>query len=199
MVIDNNQQPAQRIETYEALDKALRNVQHNLDATQPANAPVPPTHTASQSSLLKRHHSLPGQQQSRSVDNLRGMGPVSSRTRRGQGVPQYETPEEEDELLDEVLSSTQKAMKRVDRTSIHNDSRQPLRQSASNMAISNPYPTPSPSASGHAVLFGHEAHVTPSKVPQGSTKQSATPPYDYMENEWASSASASIFAVQNRF
>jgi meiosis induction protein kinase IME2/SME1 len=199
MVIDNNQQPAQRIETYEALDKALRNVQHNLDATQPANAPVPPTHAASQSSLLKRHHSLPGQQQSRSVDNLRGMGPVSSRTRRGQGVPQYETPEEEDELLDEVLSSTHKAMKRVDRNSIHNDSHQPLRQSASNMAISNPYPTPSPSASGHAVLFGHEAHVTPSKVPQGSTKQSATPPYDYMENEWASSASASIFAVQNRF
>lgn len=199
MVIDGNQQPAQRIETYEALDKALRNVQHNLDATQPTNAPVPPTHTASPSSVLKRHHSLPGQQQSRSVDNLRGLGPVSSRTRRGQGVPQYETPEEEDELLDEALSSTHKAMKRVDRNSVHNDSRQPLRQSASNMAISNPYPTPSPSASGHAVLFGHDAHVTPTKAPQGSTKQSATPPYDYMENEWASSASASIFAAQNRF
>lgn len=199
MVIDNNQQPAQRIETYEALDKALRNVQHNLDATQLPHAPIPPTHTVSPSSLLKRHHSLP-QQQSRSVDNLRNVGPVSSRTRRGQGhgVPQYETPEEEDELLDEALSTTQKGVKRVDRNSIHNDSRQPLRQSASNMAISNPYPTPSPSASGHAMLFGHDANVTPSKVPQ-STKQSSTPPYDYMENEWASSASASIFAVQNRF
>lgn len=200
MIIDGTQQPAQKVETYEALDKALRNVQHNLDATQPTNAPAPPTHTISPSSILKRHHSLPHQQQSRSVDNLRGLGPVSSRTRRGQahGVPQYETPEEEDELLDEALSATHKAMKRVDRNSIHNDSRQPLRQSASNMAISNPYPTPSPSASGHAMLFGHEAHVTPSKVPQ-STKQSSTPPYDYMENEWASSASASIFAVQNRF
>jgi meiosis induction protein kinase IME2/SME1 len=199
MVIDSSQQPAQRIETYEALDKALRNVQHSLDATQPTYAPAPPSHAMSASSVLKRHHSLP-QQQSRSVDNLRGLGPVSSRTRRGQahGVHQYETPEEEDELLDEVLSTTHKAMKRVDRDSLHNESRQPLRQSASNMAISNPYPTPSPSASGHAVLFGHEIHVTPSKVPQG-TKQSSTPPYDYMENEWASSASASIFAVQNRF
>jgi meiosis induction protein kinase IME2/SME1 len=199
MVIDSSQQPAQRIETYEALDKALRNVQHSLDATQPTYAPAPPSHAISASSVLKRHHSLP-QQQSRSVDNLRGLGPVSSRTRRGQahGVHQYETPEEEDELLDEVLSTTHKAMKRVDRDSLHNESRQPLRQSASNMAMSNPYPTPSPSASGHAVLFGHEIHVTPSKVPQG-TKQSSTPPYDYMENEWASSASASIFAVQNRF
>jgi meiosis induction protein kinase IME2/SME1 len=199
MVIDSSQPPTQKAETYEALDKALRTVQQNLDGTQPTNAPAPPNHVINQSSILKRHHSLP-HQQSRSVDNLRGHGPVSSRTRRGQahGAPQYETPEEEDELLDEALSTTYKAMKRVDRNSGPNDSQHPLRQSTSNVALSNPYPTPSPSASGNAVLFGHEVNVTPSKAPQ-STKQSATPPYDYMENEWASHASASIFAAQNRF
>jgi meiosis induction protein kinase IME2/SME1 len=201
MIIDSNQlpSPVHKVDTYEALDKALRNVQQNLDSSQPTNAPIPPSHLISPSSVLKRHHSLP-QQQPRSTDNLRGVGPISSRTRRGQshGVPQYETPDEEDELLDEVLTTTHKAMKRMDRNSIHNDTRQPLRQSTSNVAVSNPYPTPSPSASGNAVLFGQGSNVTPSKVTQ-SNKQSSTPPYDYEENEWAASAAASIFAAQNRF
>jgi meiosis induction protein kinase IME2/SME1 len=90
-------------------------------------------------------------------------------------------------------------MKRMDRNSIQNDSRQPLRQSTSNLALSNPYPTPSPSANGNAVLFGQGiAHVTPSKVSAGN-KQSSTPPYDYEENEWAASAAASIFAASSRF
>lgn len=179
MLVDSSLQPNHPVETYEALDEALRNVQQNLDAAPASNAPAPPSHIVNSSSLLKRHHSLP-QQHSRSVDNLRGQGPVSSRTRRGQaqGPPQYETPVEEDELLDEVLSTTRRAMKRV--------------------GVPNPYPTPSPSANGHTVLFGQESHMTPSKIPH-STKQSSTPPYDYAENEWGTSASASIFAVQNRF
>ncbi|KAF4631779.1 hypothetical protein G7Y89_g6361 [Cudoniella acicularis] len=200
MVIDNAGQlpsPAQKVDTYDALDKALRNVQQNLDSQ---TAPVPPNHVISPSSVLKRHHSLP-HQQPRSVDNLRNVGPVSSRTRRSHvpGARQYETPDEEDELLDEALSSTHKAMKRMERNSIQPDNRPPLRQSNSNLGLSNPYPTPSPSASGNAVLFGHGvAQVTPSKV-RGANKQSSTPPYDCEENEWAASAAASIFAAQNRF
>merc|ERR1712093_59924 len=203
MVVDPAQMPspAQKVDTYDALDKALRNVQQNLDSPQQGTAPTPPNHMISPNSVLKRHHSLP--QQPRSVDNLRGVGgPISSRTRRSQvpgGARQYETPDEEDELLDEVLSSTHKAMKKLDRNSIQNDARQPLRQSTSNVALSNPYPTPSPSASGNAVLFGQGIHqVTPSKVPT-SHKQSSTPPYDYEENEWAASAAASIFAASSRF
>jgi meiosis induction protein kinase IME2/SME1 len=202
IVLDPNQlaSPSQKVDTYEALDKALRNVQQNLDSSQ-AGAPLPPSHLITPSSVLKRHHSLP-QQQPRSVDNLRaGAGPISSRTRRGQphGVRQYDTPDEEDELLDEVLSNTHKAMKRLDRNSIQNDNRQPLRQSNSNLGLSNPYPTPSPSANGNAVLFGQGlSSVTPSKAPTNN-KQSSTPPYDYEENEWAASAAASIFAAQNRF
>ncbi|EHL00291.1 putative Sporulation protein kinase pit1 [Glarea lozoyensis 74030] len=204
MAIDSNGQapsPVQKVDTYEALDKALRNVQQNLDS--PQHAPVPPTHMVTPNSVLKRHHSLP-HQQPRSVDNLRAAGgPVSSRTRRSQ-VPaaahrQYETPDEEDELLDEALTSTHKAMKRLDRNSMQADSRQSLRQSNSNLGLNNPYPTPSPSASGSAVLFGHGvSQVTPSKV-RGQPKQSSTPPYDSEENEWAASAAASIFAAQNRF
>ncbi|KAI9055856.1 hypothetical protein LZ554_000795 [Drepanopeziza brunnea f. sp. 'monogermtubi'] len=209
IVVDPSQAPtpAQKVDTYEALDKALRNVQQNLDSPQQGTAPIPPSHMISPNSALKRHHSLP-QQQARSVENMRAAGgPISSRTRRSHvpaGARQYDTPDEEDELLDEALSSTHKAMKKLDRNSIQNDARQPLRQSSSNLALSNPYPTPSPSASGNAALFGHGSnqgtnHETPSKPPPHGHKQSSTPPYDYGENEWAASAAASIFAASSRF
>lgn len=197
MVIDQQAQqvPVAKSEVYESLDKALRDVQNNLDA----RAPVPPTHQVSPTSNLKRHHSLP-HHQPRSVDNLIGAaraGPISSRTRRAQathGVYQYEAPDEEDELLDEALSSSRRAVNR--------DHSKPLRQSASNLGLANPYPTPSPSANGNQVLFGdgHEV-VTPrpldlSKKAEGQYKW-PTPPYE--ESEWAASASASIWAASNRF
>ncbi|KAK4122930.1 Pkinase-domain-containing protein [Parathielavia appendiculata] len=178
-------------DTYDSLDKKLVS----------EVPPVPPAHQVTPSSHLKRHHSLP-HHQPRSVDNLavaaRGSGPVSSRTRRAQavqGVSQYDAPDEEDELLDEVLVSTQRAMKRLERDE------QPLRQAASNMGLANPYPTPSPSASGNVMLFGDgKEAVTPK--PLNFNKQAAeykwpTPPYD--ESDWAASASASIWAAGNRF
>ncbi len=214
MVVEPTQlpTPAHRVDTYEALDKALRAVQENLDS--PAQAPTPPSHQISPSSLLKRHHSLP-HQQARSVENLAGAardsGPISSRTRRTQphGVRQYETPDEEDELLDEALTSTHKATKRMDRNSYSDalikDARQPLRQSTSNMGLTNPYPTPSPSANCNTVLFG-QGVSNPAGKPRESNKNAenadvyykwSTPPYE--ENEWAESAAASIWAAGNRF
>ncbi|KAH6983328.1 kinase-like domain-containing protein [Ilyonectria sp. MPI-CAGE-AT-0026] len=197
MVIDQQQQPvpAPKSEVYESLDKALRDVQNNLDA----RPPVPPAHNLSPTSNLKRHHSLP-HQQARSVDNLivaARAGPISSRTRRAHathGVHQYEAPDEEDELLDEAMSSPRRPVKR--------EVTKPLRQSASNLGLQNPYPTPSPSASGNQVLFGEgQEAVTPrpldlSKKAEGQYKW-PTPPYE--ESEWAASASASIWAASNRF
>lgn len=204
--------PAHRVDTYEALDKALRAVQDNLDSS--AQAPTPPSHQISPSSLLKRHHSLP-HQQARSAENLagaaRGGGPISSRTRRAQphGVRQYEAPDEEDELLDEALMSTHKAAKRMDRNSYAEatpkDVRQTLRQSTSNIGLTNPYPTPSPSANCNTVLFGQGVPNASGK-PRESNKHAdnvdgyykwPTPPYE--ENEWAESATASIWAAGNRF
>ncbi|KAK7424258.1 Serine/threonine protein kinase [Neonectria punicea] len=202
MVIEQQQQqqqqqpaPAAKSEVYESLDKALRDVQNNLEA----RPPVPPVHQLSPTSNLKRHHSLP-HTQARSVDNLIGAartGPISSRTRRAHathGVHQYEAPDEEDELLDEAMSSPRRPVKQ--------NAAKSLRQSASNLGLANPYPTPSPSASGNQALFrdGHEA-VTPkpldlSKKAEGQYKW-PTPPYE--ESEWAASASASIWAASNRF
>ncbi|KJZ77284.1 hypothetical protein HIM_03605 [Hirsutella minnesotensis 3608] len=199
MVIDQQQNPAPKPEAYESLDKALRDAQHPVDL----RSPIPPTHQYSSSSKLKRHHSLP-HQQPRSVDNLIGAargGPISSRTRRAQaahGVQQYETPAEEDELLDEVLTSTQRAMHRMEATS------KPLRQSASNLGLTNlqPYPSPSPSANGNQVLYadGQEA-LTPKPLDLGKKADRQykwpTPPYE--GSEWGASASASIWAASNKF
>jgi meiosis induction protein kinase IME2/SME1 len=196
MIIDH-QNGAPRQETYESLDRALRDAQ---------GAPVPPIHHVASATTLKRHHSLP-QQQPRSVDNLIGAargGPISSRTRRSQavhGVHQYETPAEEDELLDEVLSSTHHAMSRLDGAG---SSRKPLRQSLSNIGSTNspqPYPSPSPSASGSQILFSDGSEGMAPRPLDLNRKSDwnykwPTPPYE--GSEWATSASASIWAAGNR-
>ncbi|KAL2021547.1 hypothetical protein VTK56DRAFT_7046 [Thermocarpiscus australiensis] len=185
-------------DTYSSLDKTLR------DGPQASDAPpAPPAHQVTASSNLKRHHSLPHHHQPRSVDNLLatlGSGPVSSRTRGAQaarGVNQYDAPDEEEELLDEVLASTRSAIKRLEK-----DDEKPLRQSPSDMGLAaNAYPTPSHSASGNVMLMGDgKQAVTPK--PLDFNKKTAeykwpTPPYD--ENDWAASASASIWAAGNRF
>lgn len=198
MVIDQQPPPVPaKGDNFESLDKALGEASH---------APVPPSHMATPNSNLKRHHSLP-HQQPRSVDNLigaaRGTGPVSSRTRRAQGthgMHQYDAPDEEDELLDEILHSTHRAMKRMEK---EKDGKPALRQSASNIGISNPYPTPSPSASGNQILFGDSREALAPK-PLDLKKDSNREPYKwptppYEESEWAASAAASIWAAGNRF
>ncbi|CAD6442531.1 ba55eb86-e908-4373-9297-cd4da5fdb5e5 [Sclerotinia trifoliorum] len=205
MVLDVNQPSspaAQKVDSSEALDKALRNVQQNLDSPQSTNSPpIPPTHQIHPSSVLKRHHSVPHQQAPRSTADIpRSVAPIPTRNRRSQlpGVQQYETPDEEDELLDEAQISTKTTMMKRG-NSVQTDHRKPLRQSHSNTGL-NPYPTPSPSANGNSVLFGQGLNnASPTPKPHGPGKQSSTPPYDYEENEWAASAAASIFAAQSRF
>ncbi|KKY34571.1 putative cmgc rck mak protein kinase [Diaporthe ampelina] len=176
---------------------------HVVPDVAPMHAPAPPAHQANSQSNLKRHHSLP-QHKPRSVDNLAGAarngGPISSRTRRAQathGVHHYDAPDEADELLDEVLSSTHKAMKRIERDGRADNQR----QAPVNAGFANPYPTPSPSANGNACLFGDEQEVVAPKPLDLNRKVSEykwpTPPYE--ESEWAASASASIWAASHRF
>lgn len=198
MVIDQPPAPVPK-DTYEPIDRALRDG-HQRDSDS-LNAPTPPVHQVSSTGNLKRHHSIPQHHQPRSVDSLGGAGrttgPISSRTRAqaAHGVHQYDAPDEEDELFDEMLSSTQKAMRRMEK------SRSSVRQSPSNAMFQNPYPTPSPSANGNACLFG-DGHEAIAPKPLDLSKKTAaykwpTPPYE--ESEWAASASASIWAASNRF
>lgn len=197
LVVDQQLSPVPRADTYESLDRTLREGQ-----TNESRAPLPPTHQISASTKLKRHHSLP-QQQARSVDNLIGAGrtgPVSSRTRRAnahQGMQQYEAPDEEDELLDEVLNSTHRALKHMDR-----ENKKPLRQSASNLGLTshNAYPSPSPSASGSQIMYGDGQEALTPKPLTLSKKSSSqykwpTPPYE--GNEWQSTAPTSNWTSAN--
>ncbi|TLD12915.1 uncharacterized protein PgNI_03700 [Pyricularia grisea] len=199
-----------------------------------AEPPAVPVHNVptNNNGTLKRHHSLP-HHQPRSVDNLMNAarngnnvpgGPISSRTRRAQagqpgGMHQYDAPDEEDELLDEVLTSTHKAMTKLenkDKAPPHSNShynnmaKTPASNrnsaAAAHNASLNPYPTPSPSANGNSVLFGDGSeNMTPKplSLDKGNTSTPAdygkwpTPPYE--ESEWAASASASIWAASHRF
>ncbi|RYP46136.1 hypothetical protein DL768_007611 [Monosporascus sp. mg162] len=199
MVIDQ-QGATNKGDNYESLDKTLR----DHPKTYAAQPLVPPAHIVTPNGGLKRHHSLP-QHQPRSVDNLIGAartaGPISSRTRRAQATHGVsgDALDEEDELLDEVLHSTRNYMKNMDK-----DVKPSLRQSASNIVLSNPYPTPSHSASGNTMLFadGREA-VTPQplnlskRCSDDAQNKWPTPPYE--DSSWAASASASIWAAGNRF
>lgn len=171
------------------MDKALQHVRCSLEGLSPAGsvkaAPSPSPRVAS-NPMLKRHHSLPHGADS----NARG--PISSRTRRAaqqQPTPnhRYETPNEEEELLDEALASAHKASKRL----------------ASGPTSNPAYLTPSPSANRN-VSFGHASYSTPTKPvdiakrqPQNPDPKWPTPPYE--ENEWAAAAAASIFAAQNAY
>lgn len=194
LVVDGAQavSPIHKVDTYEALDRALRNVQQNLDASTNGMIPSPSnSNVTNHNFVLKRHHSLP--HQAKSADNLRGSGPISSRTRRSQiasGTCQYETPAEEDELVVEKLKSTSPRITEIGRNQVLND-RLPIRQSASNICLRNPYPTPSPSANGNSQL-------SPG-LPSPCEKLSHSTQFDSDENEWAAAAAASILAASACF
>jgi meiosis induction protein kinase IME2/SME1 len=134
-------------------------------------------------------------------------GPISSRTRRAaqtKPVPsnqagRYETPNEEEELLNEVLASAHRAAKKLD-----NPKSLP-RQAQGESGPAASYLTPSPSANCNSG-FGQNIHVTPSQPmqiakPQHSNSQSVskwpTPPYD--DNDWATSVAASLLATQSLY
>ena len=200
------------------LDKALQSVRYSLEhpSNEPRALPVVP----SQSSSLKRHHSLRQANAPRDPDTTTTVTPIASRTRRAlqmssHPVHRYETPEEEDELLDEVLASANAAANRLAQFSKAEEKkhRSALTQRDSNHqsvpkipmpgegSVSAAYPTPSPSAKRNGVSFGHESITCSEPVPIASKRpepdhvdpQWPTPPYE--DNEWGATAAASIFAA----
>lgn len=223
MVVDNVLAESANPNDFTDLDKALQNVRYSLERPRLANDGAQSysnSHSNGHSNhaTLKRQHSTPQVPASQSAENLvSSVTPVSTRTRRAlqmatHPVHQYETPEEEDELLDEVLNSTHRAARRLDhhhktdeqkhRVALkqRDDNRQTLPY-FSHLATPESYATPSPSAKCDGVLFGQET-ATPSQ-PLNITKNRSendhvnslwpTPPYE--ENEWATAAKASIFAT----
>lgn len=216
------------------LDRALQNVRYSIETPShaglaQANSITNRTPISLPHPTLKRHHSLPQGHQLGSYENVSpttssNYGPISSRTRRAlqmsnHPVHRYETPDEEDELLDEVLNTAHRASRRLDRNLraenesgrnalAHKDSnRPPLRQTASSVMLStsNPYPTPSPSARRNGVLFGQDLFEEPTKpvnLRKDRTRDEGilkwpTPPYE--ENEWTASATADLNAARSSY
>lgn len=190
---------------YAELDRALQSVRYSLDATADAATLQAKTPKRMASNpTLKRHQSLPY-----GGDDKKSPAPVSSRTRRSvryaNPSPRYETPNEEEELLDEALKSAQHAVRGLDHAASTKSrlSRPQPHHVLSDPGVPGPYLTPSPSKDNNGVSFGSHDY-TPSKpmtIPPQAPQQKnivnpqwPTPPYD--ENDWAASASASIFATQ---
>ena len=209
------------------LDKALQNVRYTVEAAsssaQTQNAqPYRQSPTVTSASPLKRHHSITRAPLPRPIDELPpldiGPGSISSRTRRGlqssiHPAHRYETPDEEEELLDEALNGVQRAVRGLDhnikvdadrnRSALASKdmNRQTVQQSANTATIPNPYPTPSPSAKRSGMIFNNSlldkpstpVNINKSRPKEDITSLWPTPPYE--ENEWAASAAASIFAA----
>lgn len=161
------------------LDKALNSVKYTLDSSTLGNVPV---QLQAGSETVTKRQSMPV---------TSNPGPISSRTRRamqmtGHPVHRYETPEEEDELLDEVLHSASKAAKRLAQTqSMAAQSPNVTQRLTDNSrALPSPYPTPSPTAKCDG-YFDNVQSTTPvkqTKADPNSNRQWPTPPYE--ESEW---------------
>ncbi|KAL4795232.1 MAPK related serine/threonine protein kinase [Aspergillus venezuelensis] len=172
------------------LDKALQGVKYSGDS---ANVPVSITSPADS---IKRQSMPQGSIRSMGDSPVSTSGngaPISGRTRRAlqlsnHPVHRYETPEEEDELLDEVLHSASSAARRLAQAQMSDTS-----SNYTSHPLPSPYPTPSPSAKNDGVSF---LDSTPNnKLPPldgksdhtSATRQWPTPPYD--EGDWMNPAS----------
>ena len=226
MIVDSNMDTILE-KSFNEVDKVLQSTRPLAEPLSPSPE-VPSSHKqqhgpSNAENSLSRHPSLSKSVSSPALDSSSftgAGGPISSRTRRAlhrstHPSHMYDTPDEQDELLHEALNSAQNAAKRMDRRTKTEEQdylkklaqietpRQPLRDTANNVASLNPYPTPSPSAKRNGVLFDCTAMTEPveplkniksrPKEDIHPTPRWPTPPYE--ENEWAASAAASIFAV----
>jgi meiosis induction protein kinase IME2/SME1 len=179
------------------LDKALQHVRDSVEAHSQQSAKNARVAT---NPMLKRHHSVPHGPEPRTTEN--GVnGPISSRTRRAtqtKGTPskRYETPNEEEELLSEVLASAHKASKKLD------NPKNPIQRSQTDGAAAS-YLTPSPSANRNSVGFGQPSHNSPSKPMEISksrtTKEVTVSKWPTPPDDWATSVSASLMATQSLY
>lgn len=185
------------------LDNLLQNVRYSLDKTV-GGGPPNDGGARSNQSTLKRTHSVPRSSQSREDATL--IPPPKPAARNRKSIPQnfYDTPEEEDELLDEALRSANRAARRMNQPKPTNVQKEPSRQPLTNVKNNPPAQaaclTPSPSAKRNDINFDPNAATPtqPLNIQQRKQQEYAppnwpTPPYE--ENEWASAAAASIYAA----
>lgn len=177
------------------LDKALQCVKYSLDSSTLSNVPVQ-LNSGADGNVTKR--------QSMPQTTGTNPGPISSRTRRAMQmtshpVHRYETPEEEDELLDEVLHSADKAARRL-ALSQSMVAQSPVvaaqRHTDNSRALPSPYPTPSPTAKADGYFETPVKQTVPKSDPNAN-RQWPTPPYE--ESEWNSKTASQYFPAGSNY
>jgi meiosis induction protein kinase IME2/SME1 len=182
------------------LDKALQSVRTSIDLPHNSTIKVV-SHPYGGNSMLKRHHSSGSREPSQHGLRQRAAGRQQS-----QSNLQYETPDEEDELLDEALNVARNAAQKLHVPLNWQPSppRQqqwrspsPLDQRAPHMAVQpqqqqtqqqqpmppqqfhSTYLTPAPSANRSSVLHGHTDymfHTKPLDILKPRHAQEPVPP-----------------------
>ncbi|GAM83543.1 hypothetical protein ANO11243_015310 [Dothideomycetidae sp. 11243] len=187
------------------LDTILNNVRYSIEGNKPLpDLPAKQPHRTPSFNSIRRLGSL-----HKSIEQQHDQSTSVSRTRRSirhtlRPDRRYETPDEEDELLDEALASANQIAKTLDRTSRAKASAKD-KTSVNAMPSdrsSEPYLTPSPSKENNSIAFRQLERSAPSKpldikkTPQKASlnPQWPTPPYE--DSDWASTAAASILAAQ---
>jgi meiosis induction protein kinase IME2/SME1 len=193
--------------TFAELDKALQNVRSSIDFSKdPARVASSQHLRPAGNSLLKRHHST-GSKDTHHVPSIRHVKASHKATHKASHTNlQYETPDEEDELLHESLMSAHNAVQSLSNQAPpswkNSNGLQPT--TTTTQQFHQMYLTPSPSANRNSIHYGHTDYVSHSKpMDINRPRQPAdnlqpkwpTPPYE--ESEWASSAAASILAAQS--
>lgn len=231
MVLDSATMETAMKKNLADVDKTLSHGRHVGEASPSPNVSQLPkgssaylTNSATIGS--ERQHPIPIGQAPRALETISALnaasGPVSSRTRRAlhmstQPAQIYETPDEKDELRHDAVDGPSLAAINKDRCrriegdkyshtqNTKNSPRYSSQPAVNSEAMSNPYPTPSPSAKRNGVLFNSSLaieHSPPLNIPQLPRKDEVpskwpTPPYE--ENEWGAAAAASIFAASSVF
>ena len=200
-------EPSASNRDFTELDKALQSVRYSLE--HPVAEPKLAEVIFPESTHANGAASLPATDHARVTEWNPSLAPVTGRMRRTvpmnpHPVHRYETPEEEDELLDEVLNTANTAAARLAQYSGAADKtiRPPLaskdtnRQSLaplhtqSEVSIPAAYPTPSPTANCESVLYRNSSYGTyqsratmqPPMATGGVDSRWPTPPYE--ETEW---------------
>ena len=227
MIIDSSMDTILK-KSFSDVDKALQSAAYGAQPLSPPPEPAPshqpmPNASTTDVTLIVRP-SLSKSASTPALDSSSAFsgsgGPISSRTRRAlhkstHPGQMYDTPDEEDELLQEALNSAQNARRHIERRShvgeLYQKSSSTVnatprsKLSENHSAALNPYPTPSPSAKRNGVLLDQSVmsepvtslNVSKSRPQNILNPRWPTPPYE--DNEWAASAAASIFAAGSVF
>lgn len=189
------------------LDTILNNVRYSLEGGKPLpDLPTKQPQRIPSFNSIRRLSSL-----HKNVEQNNDAPLSVARTRRSvrhahRPDRRYETPDEEDELLDEALASAEQIANRLDRTAradVAARNRPTINTVVQDPAPSSgPYLTPSPSKENNQIAFAQLDNLSTSKplnikrTPQKASlnPQCPTPPYE--ENDWAATAAASIIAAQ---